>query len=134
MPIIHSRVWKGVPFTMERNAGKAPGTVIFRLKGPFTARDIFNPQSPDSVRNLFESHAAPDDAPPALHILDLSDVPYMDSMGLGTIVTLYVRGKGKGIRVIVAASSPRVLELLKLTKVDTVLPMAATVEEAESVQ
>jgi len=134
MPIIHSQIWKGVPFTIERSPGKAPGTVIFRLKGPFTARDIFNPQSPDSVRNLFELHAAPDDAPPALNILDLSDVPYMDSMGLGTIVTLYVRCKGKGIRVIAAASSPRVLDLLKLTKVDTVLPMAATVEEAESVQ
>jgi anti-anti-sigma factor len=131
VPTIQSQVRKGAPFTIEGSSGKTAGTVIFRLKGPFTARDMFNSQSPDAVRNLFEFHSSSDDAPPALNILDFSEVPYMDSMGLGTIVAHYVRCKSKGIRVIVAAASPRVLELLRLTKVESVLPLAVTVEEAE---
>ena len=34
------QIWKSSPFTIERKQGKAPGTVIFRLCGPFTARDM----------------------------------------------------------------------------------------------
>jgi hypothetical protein len=36
MPV--AQVWKSSKFTIERNQGKTPGTVIFRLSGPFTAR------------------------------------------------------------------------------------------------
>lgn len=73
----------------------------------------------------------PDEEPPTLNILDLTAVPYMDSAGLGVIVTHYERCQGKGIRIIVANASPRVLELFRMTKVDGILPLAATVEEVD---
>jgi anti-anti-sigma factor len=65
-------------------------------------------------------------------ILDLTDVPYMHSSGLGMIVRHYVRCQGKGVRLIAAGVSPRVLELFKLTKVEAVFSMTATVEEADT--
>ncbi len=131
MPVVQAQTWKGSPFTIERKDGKAPGTVIFRMSGPLTARDMYSSQSPSTVHNIFEFQSTPSDAPPALNILDLTDVPYMDSMGLGMIVTHHVRCQRNGVRLIAAGVGPRVLQLLKLTKVDTVICMAATVEEAD---
>jgi anti-anti-sigma factor len=129
MPIVQAQIWKADAFTIERKEGKAPGTVVFHFTGPFTARDMFASLSPEALRNLFESHT---EVAPALHIFDLTDVPYMDSIGLGMMVSQYVRCHGKGMRMVAAGLTPRVLQLFKLTKVDTFIPMAATVEAAET--
>jgi anti-anti-sigma factor len=54
----------------------------------------------------------------------------MDSSGLGMVVRHYVRCQDKGVRFIASGVNPRVLELFRLTNVDTVIPLIATVEEA----
>jgi anti-anti-sigma factor len=131
MPTSHAQVWKGTPFSIERKQGKAPGTLIFRLSGPFTARDMYGSLTPVDLKNMLAFQSTPNEAPPALNILDLTDVPYMDSCGLGMIVGHYVSCHNKGIRLIAAAVSPRVRELFKMTKVDTTLPISATVEEVD---
>ena len=129
-----AQVWKSSKFTIERNQGKTPGIVVFRLSGAFTARDMYGSLSPDALRSTFEaeeesgSHALP--ARPQ-HILDLTEVPYMDSAGLGLIVSHYVRCKGRGVRLVLAGVSPRVLQLFEMTKVDKFFPRVATVEEAD---
>jgi anti-anti-sigma factor len=121
-----------LPLACERETGKAAGTVIFRFTGPFTAR-VFAAQSPDAVSNLFEFQSIlPSGELPAVNIFDLTDVPYMDSAGLGVVVRHYTRCQDRGVRSIAAGMSPRVLELFKLTKVDTVLPLIATAEEADA--
>jgi anti-sigma B factor antagonist len=131
-----AQVWKSSKFTIERNQGKTPGTVIFRLSGPFTARDMYGALSPNALRNTFDAeeendpHALPIHA---LHILDLTEVPYMDSAGLGLIVSHYVRCQGRGVRLVVAGVSPRVLQLFEMTTVDKFFPRVATVEEADRV-
>jgi anti-anti-sigma factor len=132
--MIHAQVWKGSTFTIERAEGKAPGTVIFRLTGPFTARDMYGSLTPAAMRDLFDSPLSSGGAPAAVTIFDLAGVPYMDSAGLGMIVGQYARCHGKGVRMFAAGVSPRVMELFKITKVDTVIPMAATVEAAEAVE
>jgi anti-anti-sigma factor len=124
-----AQVWKSSKFTIERNQGKTPGTVIFRLSGPFTARDMYGALSPNELRNTFESEEGSDQH--ALHILDLTEVPYMDSAGLGLIVSHYVRCQGRGVRLVVAGVSPRVLQLFEMTTVDKFFPRIATVEEAD---
>jgi anti-anti-sigma factor len=129
MPAGHVQLWKGSKFTIERKKGKAPGTVIFHFSGPFTARDMFSSLSPQAMHNLFES---PSDEAPAIHIFDLTDVPYMDWCGLGTIISQYVRCQAVGLRMVAAGVGPRVLEWFRLTKLDTFIPMDATVEEAEA--
>jgi anti-anti-sigma factor len=126
-----AQVWKSSKFTIERNQGKTPGTVVFRLSGPFTARDMHGALSPDELRNTFEAEENSDLQ--ALHILDLTEVPYMDSAGLGLIVSHYVRCQGRGVRLVAAGVSPRVMQLLEMTKVDGFLPRIETVEEADRV-
>jgi anti-sigma B factor antagonist len=126
-----AQVWKSSMFAIERNQGNTPGTVIYRLSGPFTARDMHGALSPNELRNTFESEEG--DGQHALHILDLTEVPYMDSAGLGMIVSHYVRCQGRGVRLVVAGASPRVIQLLEMTKVDGFLPRIGTVEEADRV-
>src|SRR3979411_2175740 len=124
-----AQVWKSSKFTIERNQGRTPGTVIFRLSGAFTARDMHGALSPDALRNTFEAEKG--DEPQTLHILDLTDVPYMDSAGLGLIVSHYVRCQDRGVRLVVAGVRHRVVQLWEMTKVDVFFPRIATVEEAD---
>jgi anti-anti-sigma factor len=121
-----------LPLTFEREVSEAPGTVVFHFSGPFTARTVFECQSADDVSKMFDLQLMlPTGETPAVNIFDLTGVPYMDSTGLGMVVRHYVRCQDKGVRFIAAGVSPRVLELFKLTNVDTVIPMIATVEEAK---
>jgi len=126
---IPAQTSQGSAFTIEHQQGKAPGTVIF---GPFTARDMYGSLTPAALRSLFDFQSMPTEAPPAVNILDLTDVPYMDSAGLGMIVSHYVRCQGKGLQLIAAGATARVRDLFKLTKVDAIIPMTATVEEADT--
>src|ERR1700678_733440 len=131
--MIQAEISNRLPLTFERKVGEAPGTVIFRFSGPFTARTVFECQSPEAVSKLFDLQLMlPSGEPPTVNIFDLTDVPYMDSTGLGMVVRHYVRCQDKGVRFITAGASPRVLELFKLTNVDTVIPMIATVEEVDA--
>jgi len=120
-----AQVWKSTKFSIERSQGKTPGTFIFRLSGPFTARDMYSSLSPSALRDTFESGDSDRDA---LHILDLTEVPYVDSAGLGLLVSHYVRCQDRGARLVLAGVSPRVLQLLEMTKVDKLFPRVATVE------
>jgi anti-anti-sigma factor len=130
IPMAVAQIWQNSRFTIERSEGKTPGTVIFRLSGPFTARDMYGSLSPSALRNTFESTGA--GAPHVLHILDLTEVPYMDSAGLGMIVSHYVRCQGRGVRLVAAGVSPRVSQLLEMTKLDKLFPRVEAVEEADS--
>ncbi len=126
-----AQIWKSSPFSIERKEGKAPGTVIFRLCGPFTARDMYGSLTPLDLQNMLDFQSTPSEQLPALNILDLTEVPYMDSTGLGMIVKHYVRCQGKGIRVIAAGANGRVLELFRLTKMDGVITTISTVDDAD---
>jgi anti-sigma B factor antagonist len=48
-------------------------------------------------------------------VLDLSDLTYMDSMGLGTLVRLYASTKSRGITLELVNLGKRIRELLSLT-------------------
>ena len=126
-----AQIWKSSPFSIERKEGKAPGTVIFRLCGPFTARDMYGSLTPLDLQNMLDFQSTPSEELPALNILDLTEVPYMDSTGLGMIVKHYVRCQGKGIRVIAAGANGRILELFRLTKMDGVITTTSTVDDAD---
>ena len=126
-----AQIWKSSKFTIERNEGKTTGTVIFRLTGPFTARDMYGALSPDALRGTFE--VEDDGTPQALHIIDLTEVPYVDSSGLGLMVSHYVRCQHRGVRLVVAGASARVVQLFELTHVDPFFPRVATVDEVDVV-
>ena len=69
---------------------------------------------------------------PQISILDLTDVPYLDSAGMGAIVNGYVHCQRKGAQAIVAGVNGRAMELFVLTKVHTIVPMADSVEKSAS--
>lgn len=106
--------------TLESVPGQAAGTRILRVIGPLTLHGLFT----------FQSTLRTD--PPAVLILDLTAVPYMDSAGMGAIINYFVSTQRDGRRLIVAGVNGRVLELFKMSKVDALLTMKPTVEEAES--
>jgi anti-sigma B factor antagonist len=105
--------------TLVSVPGQAVGSRILRLSGPLTISGLFEFQS--TLRN---------DPPPAL-ILDLTDVPYMDSAGMGAIINYYVSCQRAGRKIVVAGVNGRVLELFKMTKVDVLLTIVDTVSAAE---
>ena len=124
-----AQVWKSTKFSIERSDGKEPGAVIFRLTGSFTARDMYGSLSPAAMRNTFEPVEG--GQVETLHILDLTEVSYMDSAGLGLIVSHYVRCQNRGVRLVAVGVSQRVVQLLEMTKVDKLFPRVGSIEEAD---
>ncbi|HMK31563.1 MAG TPA: STAS domain-containing protein [Terriglobales bacterium] len=106
--------------TIERadNADGRPS--ILRLNGPLTITTLFSFQ--EAVRK---------DPPQAL-ILDLAQVPYMDSAGLGSVVNAFISYQKNGRRLALIGVSERLMNLIKLTKVDMFLPVYSNASEAES--
>jgi len=48
------------------------------------------------------------------------------------VINYYVHCENRKVKMIAAGVSPRVLELFRMTRVDSIIPLAATVEEAEA--
>lgn len=107
-------------FHYEVLPGHQESTRIYRLTGPLVLNTMFELQ--DDLKK--EQHA--------LTIFDISGVPYMDSAGLGVLMNSHVSASRRGAKVVVAGASPRILDLFKITRVDSVLAMTPTVEEAEA--
>jgi anti-sigma B factor antagonist len=56
----------------------------------------------------------------------------MDSAGMGVVVNFHVHCQNKGGRLIATGVSQRIMELFKISRVDKVIHMAPTPEEAEA--
>jgi anti-sigma B factor antagonist len=65
-------------------------------------------------------------------ILDLSRVDFIDSSGLGAIVAA-MKQLGNGRKLDLAGLTPTVAKVFRLTRMDTVFNLYATVSDAESV-
>ena len=63
-------------------------------------------------------------------LIDLSDVPFMDSAGLGALIGGIRRAREAGGDVAVACSRPTLTRLLHTTGFDRIVPVTETVEEA----
>jgi anti-sigma B factor antagonist len=68
--------------------------------------------------------------PSARIVLDLGDVQYVDSAGLGTLVAAYTSVTSQGGRLALAALRKRVSDLLQITKLYTVFSVFDTVDQA----
>ena len=65
-------------------------------------------------------------------LIDLSDVPFMDSAGLGALIGGIRRAREAGGDVAVACSRPTLTRLLHTTGFDRIVPVTETVEAAAS--
>jgi anti-anti-sigma factor len=96
---------------------------VLRLNGPLTA----------STSVPFQNAIRGENA--ATMILDLSHVPYMDSVGLGSLVGTYVSCQKSGRRIALSGVTPRVWQLFQITKLEPfflVFPTLADAVEALS--
>ncbi len=108
------------PFHVNGKPGAGTGVHILTAKGPIT----------------FASSSALVDAVLAVTeprlVIDLTDVPSVDSMAVGALVRSYVHCQKSGRRLAFVGMGPRVTNVLRLTGVDPLFEMYATVGEAEA--
>lgn len=98
----------------------AGGGVVLRLHGPLLLGNFFPLQS--MVRSDSSN----------LLILDVADMPYIDSAGIGCLVGAHVSREGSGRKFVIVGASDRLLTSLKVTKVDHLFSFAASVEQARA--
>lgn len=110
-----------IPLKIEPSPGAKPGTVILRLVGPVTLTSV------QPLRALFRGTE-----PPLHTILDLSGVPFIDSAGMSEIINHEVYCRGKHVHLSIAGVTPRVLGMFHITRLEQVLTLTSTVEEAEA--
>ncbi len=110
---------RDAPLTATPLSGERDGTTVLRLSGPFTLENMF------AFQNEFRAMR-----PPVL-IVDMTDVPYMDSAGLGVLTNAHVSAENGGRLFCLAGLNDRVMTLLHLTRLDGVLKLFPSAEEAE---
>jgi anti-anti-sigma factor len=108
------------PLDIERVDDAGSASVIFRLHGPLLLGNFFS----------FQSMVRSDQS--NLLIVDVADVPYIDSAGIGCLVGAHVSRENAGRKLVVVGASERLLASLKATKVDQLFTFARTVEDARS--
>src|SRR5271155_4831751 len=107
------------PVRLEAFEGTREGCRILRMSGALTLHTLFPFQ--DAVR-----------ADKALTlILDLSEVPYVDSVGIGALVGAYVSRQRDGRRVALVGVSDRVTASLGISQLTKFFQTFPTVEAAE---
>src|ERR1051325_8457887 len=107
------------PLEIERIDGPA-GTSILRLHGPLVLGNFFS----------FQSMVRSDDA--HVLIVDMSDVPYIDSAGIGCLVGAHVSRQNTGRKLIIAGAGERLYNSLKVSRVDQLFSFADDVEQAKT--
>jgi anti-anti-sigma factor len=104
---------------IESVAGTTEGVRILRLSGPFTLRTMFD----------FQSIVREGDAP--VTVIDLTDVPYIDSAALGCLMGVHVSSQRLNRKYALVGASPRLRSLFNMVGVDGILVNYPTVGEAE---
>lgn len=65
-------------------------------------------------------------------ILKLHDLKYMNSTGLNILINILTRSRKGGGDVALIGVTPKVAQLLAITKLDTIFNITDTIEEAQS--
>jgi anti-sigma B factor antagonist len=106
------------PLIIERFHGGADGQGVLCLKGPLT----------------FETHSSLQIAVRTEHsstvIVDLAEVPYVDSAGLGALVSAHVSLHKTGKHLVLSGVNSRVLRLFEITRVESLFLIFGTLDEA----
>lgn len=63
-------------------------------------------------------------------VVDLSDVTYMDSSGVATLVRGLQLSRKKGVGLVLCSLQDRVRSIFEIARLDTVFPIAGTLDEA----
>jgi anti-sigma B factor antagonist len=108
------------PFEVAGRAGSNATVHILSVRGAINSSS--SPAFQDAVRTA---------AAPGL-IIDLSEVPSIDSMAIGALVRAFVSCNKSGRRLALVGLNHRVKNILQITGVDPLFETYATIPEAES--
>lgn len=100
-------------------AEAAPSQEVLSLRGPLVAKNA--PVFQNAMRR---------EEPAETVILDLRDVPYVDSAGLGLLVSAFVTRQKAGRRMVLSGINPRVQKLFEITRVQELFLIFSSPEEA----
>jgi anti-anti-sigma factor len=92
---------------------------ILRLSGPFTLRNVFDFQS------VFRSETA------TVTLIDVTNVPYMDSAALGAILSVHTSSEKNGRQYALVGVDDRMRTLFEVGGVSGILVTYPTLEEAQ---
>jgi len=102
------------------SSGTSDGYKILRVKGPLNIHTIFDFQS-----------ALRAETSPAL-IIDFSEVPFIDSTGLGALGGVHVTAQKANRKLAFAAMNSQVKALLEMTHVSQFFNTYPTIHDAEA--
>jgi len=108
-------------FQITGRAGAKTSAHILCVTGPITHSTA--PALQEAVRAATASTSL---------IIDLSEVPSVDSMAIGALVRAYVFCNKSGLKLMLVGMNHRVRNVLRLTGVDSLFDTYATIPEAES--
>jgi anti-sigma B factor antagonist len=119
LPYYHAQMPQE-PLTVEDLSVPNSGQCVLRLRGPILISNFFQFQS------LVRGSTAPS------MILDLTDVPYIDSAGIGALVGAYVTHQKQGRSLALVGVTQRVRNTMQVTRVEQFFRFFATMAEAQS--
>ncbi len=96
-----------------------PGVAVVRFTGPLTLGTSLHAVDAQLQKMIRDGAARV--------VLDLTEVPYMDSAGLGVLVQASGIAKQQGGDLRLCGVSQRVAELITMTRTDGLLPMDSDV-------
>jgi len=104
-------------FTIDRS--EAFPHEVLSLRGPLTA--VNAPVFQNAMRR---------EEPAEVVILDFSDVPYVDSAGLGSLVSAFISRQKAGRKIVLSGINARVQRLFEITRVQDLFLIFPSPEEA----
>ena len=105
-------------FTIK-SVDSSSGARILKLSGPLTIQTLFE----------FQQLVREETTKPI--IVDISQVAYMDSAGLGCVISVYTSCQRDNRGFAILGVADRIRTLFQVTHVDGLLPCFASLEEAE---
>jgi anti-anti-sigma factor len=109
---------QNLELTVTESASEAAGATVLKIAGPML------------ISNLFEFQRAVRAQSAPLLVLDLSEVPYMDSAALGSLVNAHVSCINRNRRLVLVGVCDRVATLFRVVHVDKVLAVYPSLSDA----
>jgi anti-sigma B factor antagonist len=110
---------RDAPLVIERTTNDQNGIDTLRLNGPLTLATLFHFQEATRLD------------PKAKTILEFSGVTYMDSAGLGSILSFHAACRRSNRQYAIVGMTPRVYTIFSASKLEKVVHIVATIKEAE---
>lgn len=104
---------------LEKQGSSKESVAVYKASGKISLETV----------NEFIQRLRPE---PAQHLaLDMSGVTFLDSAGVGALVSLFVNRRNQGKTFALAALGPQAIAVVTVAGLQKLLPIQKTVEEAE---